>query len=790
VSALCWWLARLYPAVGTADFLLDRLETMLATLPEEQLQEVRDTERPYGIRYQRLDMAVSMVRTYSTWKGGGWTRAHTVRLWNLLRWTARLARPNLRYKPQLQESLEAHAAGAASDADLLMEFLGFRPEARYTYYGGPFTGLHELSSRTPHPFLAQYPAAAALYTRCVERAMEIELERGEMPTAATPAVRSLRSLTGMRWFVRLLRALGSEPFARGYAYHETGKTYSLSRSLRVTFPTPEDSFAAFTEQVTAARIPQQRLVEAAVYAPQWARHVEHVLGWEHFAEAVWWVYAHTRGRDWTLDQAIRDEWKAQISEWTALSSDDLYDGAVDVAWFRRIYAHLGEKRWDAIYQAAKYSSTGIGHARARLFADAMTGNIEERILTERVTAKRNRDAACALGLLSLPDAPSRREKTLLARYHVLQEFIRTSRGFGPQRREGDQKAARIGMENLARAAGYPDAQRFQWAMELREASDLSNGALAITRDDVTVALRIDSLGQPHLDVTRGNRSLKQIPPRLKKDPDVVRLRERTKALDQQRARMRLALEQAMCREDTFPARELRQLLGHPVLAPQLEQLVFVGPDGMGYLVNGGQALRSWTGEDAPLAEDTHLRIAHPHDLLRSGDWSRWQHECFAAERIQPFKQVFRELYVLTDAERQEGTGSPRYAGQQVQPQQAMALLGQRGWVTSFQDATASRTFHERRITASLTFLYGGGTAVDVDGQLGEYSIHLGSGTVHRLPGGALCIIPVHSQHRGRLFLPFADDDPKTAEIVSKALLLARDTEIRDPLILQQIYAKV
>lgn len=74
----------------------------------------------------------------------------------------------------------------------------------------------------------------------------------------------------------------------------------------------------------------------------------------------------------------------------------------------------------------------------------------------------------------------------------------------------------------------------------------------------------------------------------------------------------------------------------------------------------------------------------------------------------------------------------------------------------------------------------------ISGKLGEYSLHLGSGTVHRRPGGALCIIPVGAQHRGRLFLPFADDDPKTAEIVAKALLLARDHEIKDPTILEQL----
>src|SRR5437763_6171999 len=74
----------------------------------------------------------------------------------------------------------------------------------------------------------------------------------------------------------------------------------------------------------------------------------------------------------------------------------------------------------------------------------------------------------------------------------------------------------------------------------------------------------------------------------------------------------------------------------------------------------------------------------------------------------------------------------------------------------------------------------------IEGKLGSYSVHLGSGITHRQPGGALCLIPVHSQHRGRLFLPFADNDPKTAEVVSKILLLARDEQIKDPTILEQI----
>jgi hypothetical protein len=110
------------------------------------------------------------------------------------------------------------------------------------------------------------------------------------------------------------------------------------------------------------------------------------------------------------------------------------------------------------------------------------------------------------------------------------------------------------------------------------------------------------------------------------------------------------------------------------------------------------------------------------------------------------------------------------------------------------DPEASRSTVEMRETLlremctllKLTNVRYQGRHVLIDGDLGTYSVHLGSAVVHRQPGGHLCIVPVPAQHRGRLFLPFADSDPKTAEVVSKVLLLARDTEIKDPTILEQI----
>jgi hypothetical protein len=79
-----------------------------------------------------------------------------------------------------------------------------------------------------------------------------------------------------------------------------------------------------------------------------------------------------------------------------------------------------------------------------------------------------------------------------------------------------------------------------------------------------------------------------------------------------------------------------------------------------------------------------------------------------------------------------------------------------------------------------------GTHAYIKGTLGNYNVQLGSGVIHKESGGMINILPVHSQQRGKIFLPFIDEDPKTAEILSKILLLAQDNKIKNPYILQQI----
>ncbi|MEV4459404.1 DUF4132 domain-containing protein [Microbispora sp. NPDC049633] len=81
-----------------------------------------------------------------------------------------------------------------------------------------------------------------------------------------------------------------------------------------------------------------------------------------------------------------------------------------------------------------------------------------------------------------------------------------------------------------------------------------------------------------------------------------------------------------------------------------------------------------------------------------------------------------------------------------------------------------------------------GRFLHVRGDIRTYKIHLGSGNILMTPNDQyLCIVPRQAPEAGagQVFLPF-EGDRVLAVILSKAMLLAGDTEITDPSITQQI----
>ena len=463
--------------------------------------------------------------------------------------------------------------------------------------------------------------------------------------------------------------------------------------------------------------------------------------------------------------------------------------------------------------------------------------------------------------------PLENDADLSHRYFFLQQFLKESRQFGAQRSASEKKAVEAALRNLATNAGFSDTMRLTLRMETQLVEENADLFTDHQVAEWVFRLEVDDQGSAEILCFKDGKQLKSLPAKVKKDPYVLRLVDMKKQLTEQYRRTRRMFEQAMEDGATFSLAELRDLSKNPVVRPMIEKLVFRSEEKLGFF--GGENVADLRSDVLIADENAVLTVAHPFHLYTSGQWSAFQEYLFDNQIIQPFRQVFRELYVKT-ADELGGFHSLRYAGNQIQPKKAAACLKERRWVADIE-AGLQKVYYQDNIVATIYALADWFTPADIeaptlehvafydrktgqalkiddipdvifsevmrdvdmavsvahaggvdpetshstvemraailsftlpllrlknvqvegshafiDGKLANYSVHLGSGTVHQIGGTMLNVLPVHSQHRGRFFLPFVDDDPKTAEIISKVILFAEDQKLKDPSILEQI----
>jgi hypothetical protein len=272
-----------------------------------------------------------------------------------------------------QVLLPAFDAGVATDADLLWALLGQRPNRPFQKV---FKELGEASSMLRRGTLSQ--CAAVVVRRAIDRVVEIELNRGEQATEASLPALYLRNASGGQALLKLLDALPGEP-VRELQEPTSANPTDVSRAgvwswlIQSTWPTEEDTPAAFAAAVNATQIGEETLLRTAVFAPQWAEHVEAALSWPGLAEAVWWLRAHTRRGMWIINPDKKEVWQTSIQRRTAFSLEALDEGAVDADWFSRAFAGLGEGRWDRLATMAPFASPDAGYERAVRNAQILLG---------------------------------------------------------------------------------------------------------------------------------------------------------------------------------------------------------------------------------------------------------------------------------------------------------------------------------------------------------------------------------------------------------------------------------
>ena len=671
--------------------------------------------------------------------------------------------------------------------------------------------------------------------------------------------KKINVITGIDYLIKILVGLGKDKPANSPYSMGDSKRGMFYRMLHVSCPIEEDTPSQLKKMAEEAGISDERLVEAAMFSPRWLELVEQAVGWKGLTSAAYYFLAHT-------GDYLDDNVKSHISRYTSVAPEDFADGAFDTVWFHEIYRQLGKKRFETVYDAAKYIAEGNRHTRARKLSDAVLGILKAKEVMQEITDKRNKDLVVAYGLIPLG---RNRIKDLRQRYAFLNKFLKESKQFGAQRQASESRAVELALDNLARTAGFGDSTRLTWSMETDLVKEAAEYLSPQVIDDVTAYISIGE-EMPELVFESKGKRLQNIPPRLKKARYIKNMREIHKQFKEQYIRGRSLFEKAMVESSEFTGEEISQLSENPVIWRIFSRLVLVKGDGVfGFPGDDGHSLVSAHGEVVELSDEDMVRIAHPHDLFTASVWSEYQSALFDRQWRQSFKQVFRELYVSTEEEKEKSV-SMRYSGNQIMPARAAGMLKKRQWIVDYEnglqkvcyhgDVTAviyamadwfspsdietptleyvafydRRSFKDKKIAdvhpvvfseimrdvdLAVSAAHAGGvdpetshstiemrrvivehampmfgvTNVEVagnfakvSGKLGNYNIHLGSGMIHKEGGAHIAVLPVHSQSRGRIFLPFLDEDPKTAEIISKILLFAEDNKIKDPAILSQI----
>ena len=409
--------------------------------------------------------------------------------------------------------------------------------------------------------------------------------------------------------------------------------------------------------------------------------------------------------------------------------------------------------------------------------------------------------------------------------------------------------------------------RMVWKLESSVTDEYSDVFTPQQIDDIQISIAVDANGQNDICVYKNGRKLKSVPAKYKKDERVLRIKEAHQMLKQQYQRTRSMLEKAMMERTEYGLSEIESMSKHMVAGPLVRNLVMICNDSIGFYRDGYLEM----GDKKTKCSGT-IRVAHAFDLYEHQVLKEIQQYLFDNRIVQPFKQVFRELY-LKLPEELDLEYTKRYTGYQIQTKQAAGALKKCGWNASYEyglekvsykyDAVAqlfadadwfspsdieapaidyvefskrrssepllirdvddvwfSETMRDVDLVVSLAFIGGvdpvtststvevrraviectcrlmkltnvrvEGNFAHIEGHCNDYSVHLGSAVVHQKAGSTIHMIPVWSGQRGKVYLPFMDEDPMTAQIVSKVIMLAEDTSIKDPSILAQISKK-
>lgn len=407
------------------------------------------------------------------------------------------------------------------------------------------------------------------------------------------------------------------------------------------------------------------------------RLVCEALGWQSVIPFIDWMSTVSGGRD-------------------VPNSDDPTVGVVDIEAVRAAFAEAGEERVKHVLKLFREANAGMSNTIMLLEAVAGWNRAE----VEKRFQKQTQIAIKAYGLLPL----ERGEAEVLERYLALRESAREGRKFGAGRRASHTAAVEVALANLAQVAGYADASRLEWEMESKIAQEVAPSGKTWTAGEYEIRLTARGT-EVDLSLTKAGKVLKSVPKAVRASEAYQEAKEAAAQLRLQASRLRSGLiEGLIATGDALTPDDLAQLIRLPAARALLEALILRDENGtFGIFTADSLTLRDLDGRQHPIASPVIL--AHPYHLFQEEVLAAWQRNIIHHRIVQPVKQAFRELYVLTPAEQTTGTYSNRFAGHLVDGRVAGRLLTTRGWRTQdhgYEGVLAYKRFPTMRAVFAFT----------------------------------------------------------------------------------------
>lgn len=533
-----------------------------------------------------------------------------------------------------------------------------------------------------------------VYEQIITRLIDIELSRDELKSPVSKLlINTLDHFQNTELFAKVVKAIDKGKLINKNSHIENSyeKMTVFSHLLEISRPEDELTKQQFNQIITKYNFTDEQLLNAMFYSNAWVPYVCEFIGWDGLESMTWMWIASSNSE---LDAYEYDN----ISHYTLLTQQQLKDGFFDKRWFLESYPQLAGQKFARIQKSAKFGLIHTFYTRTKLFMNTAIDTTEYSKLTDEIMLKRNKNKVRSMGLIPLN--PDKRLEEATAIFEFLQFFLQQGKKFGAQRRKSEQEAVEVALYNLANNYGG-DPTSFIWKMEAASFAKLKPYFKAKSIGDINVELFIDGEGLPEIQLTKSGKRLATIPKSLKEHVHIIELQKIKKQLIEQSVRATRVFEQAMEMATPILYNELQFLLDQPIIAPILKRMVFIAEGHIGLINKKG--IEAMNGFVSPIESATPIRIIHAYDLRQHGVWQNWQNYIYSHKIKQPFKQVFRELYLNSNVDN-ESAEKELIIQRLIQPQKAKVLLERRGWLPDVESGM-KKHFATDKIIAKIETEY-------------------------------------------------------------------------------------